>query len=135
MEWRDIPNYEGLYEVSNTGIIRVKKTGQIRKYDTEKNGYYRVTLCKNSKHKRESVHRIVASTFVPNPDGKREVNHIDGNKQNNESSNIEWVTSSENKQHSKQMGLRKTGQEHYGAKLTDEQIEYILKIIYPETKR
>ena len=93
--WEDIPGYEGLYQVSNTGKVRSlgnnksRKT-KILKQNTTKNGYKRVGLWKNGKRKPYYVHRLVAQVFLPNPNNLPEVNHIDENKQNNVVWNLEW---------------------------------------------
>ena len=69
-------------------------------------GYHMVTLNKDGYKKSYPTHRLVAMTFLPNPDNKPQVNHIDGNKANNSLSNLEWVTGSENVRHAVKMGLR-----------------------------
>ena len=71
------------------------------------NGYRSVKLFKDGKHSHLLVHRIVAKTFIPNPDNKRYVNHIDGNKANNNVNNLEWCTASENLKHAFKTGLSK----------------------------
>ena len=97
--WKDIVGYEGLYQVSNTGKIR---TLNLRCYLQEKStqinnrGYLTVLISKNGKQKRKTVHRIVAETFIPNPNHFLQINHIDENKENNVVSNLEWCDSSHN---------------------------------------
>lgn len=109
--WKDIKGYEGLYQVSNLGRIkslprkRTIKTERILSPKFNKGGYLEVALCKNSKYKMCRVHRLVASAFIQNPENKREVNHIDGNKLNNKADNLEWVTPSENIRHAFKTGL------------------------------
>ncbi|MBQ4494908.1 MAG: HNH endonuclease [Selenomonadaceae bacterium] len=71
------------------------------------------------------IHRLVASAFIPNPENKPQVNHIDGHTMNNHISNLEWVTGSENQRHAVKAGLRKSGEDNYNAKLTNEQVRYI----------
>ncbi|BDZ79129.1 NUMOD4 domain-containing protein [Claveliimonas bilis] len=93
--WKDIEGYEGLYKVSNLGRIwscRYKKC--MRKNLCK--GYERVNLKKDGIEKTMQVHRLVALAFLPNPQNKPEVNHIDENKENNNVDNLEWVTSKEN---------------------------------------
>lgn len=102
--WKDIPGFEGLYEVSSCGLIR--KGGRIKKLHKDHGGYLTVWLSKCSKMKCLKVHRLVALAFIPNPEGKRTVNHIDGNKQNNHVENLEWATHSENITHANNTGLR-----------------------------
>lgn len=103
--WKDCKHYEGLYEVSTIGRVKNKKTGKILKQCMESSGYYKVNLYKYGKVKNESVHRLVALTFIDNPDSKPQVNHIDGDKLNNEVTNLEWATQSENMKHAYDNGL------------------------------
>lgn len=113
--WRDIADYEGMYQVSNKGAVKalertiINKNGKpqrypekLLKFDTfecESTTYFRVTLCKNHKTKRFNVHRLVASAFISNPSNKPFVNHLDNCGMNNEVSNLEWCTHSENMIH------------------------------------
>lgn len=102
--WRWVDGYEGLYMVSDYGRImsapKPTRTGwSIMRGSVGSGGYMFVNLRKNGVQKRKSIHRLVASTFVPNPNDKPEVNHIDGCKTNNCVSNLEWVTRSENQKH------------------------------------
>lgn len=94
--WKDIKDYEGLYQVSNYGNVRslIKRTGSIiiLKPDKTQSGYFRVTLCKNYERKRYMVHRLVAEAFIPNPNNLPQVNHKDENKTNNRLDNLEWCT-------------------------------------------
>lgn len=102
--WKDIKGYEGLYEISNLGNV---KSSKILKKELCKNGYFRIKLFKNGKGKRFLIHRLVAIAFIPNQDDKPQVNHRDGNKQNNNVNNLEWVTSKENNIHAHRAGLNK----------------------------
>ena len=111
--WKSITGYEGYFEVSNLGnfrskdrFIRYKQNG-IRKYpgkplktETIVEGYQRVVLMKEGVKKRFMCHRIVAQEFIPNPNNKPFINHIDGNPANNKVENLEWCTQEENEQHS-----------------------------------
>lgn len=105
--WRDIPCTEGRFQISNTGKIKNKKTGKERKPYINENGYCIVGIYnKNKKHTTQHrVHRMVAEMFLENPDGKRTVNHKDGNKQNNCVWNLEWATHQENIAHAHKTGL------------------------------
>lgn len=101
--WKDIKGYEGLYQVSNLGRVkslerkmRCRKCKKIIKTATITNkGYYRLSLCKNGKTKFYHIHRLVAQAFIPNPDNKPTVDHIDRNKLNNNVSNLRWATYNE----------------------------------------
>jgi len=102
--WKDIKDYEGIYQVSNLGKVksldRIDSGGRFRpekilKQNNNK-GYLKVTLCKNKSVKYPNVHRLVALAFIPNPDNKLQVNHKDENKKNNCVDNLDWVTAKEN---------------------------------------
>lgn len=97
-EWKPIKGLH--YEVSSLGNIRNSENKNIlTNFDKNRTGYLRVYLYSEGKKKRYFLHRLVAETFIPNPENKPQVNHKDGNKQNNELSNLEWVTCSENGLH------------------------------------
>lgn len=114
--WKDIEGYEGLYQVSNLGNVKSLSFGarNIRKSNVAKFlkqsptncGYYKVELYNNGERKMMYVHRLVALAFIPNPEQKSQVNHIDGDKSNNVASNLEWVSSRENLKHATDTGLR-----------------------------
>lgn len=109
--WKNVVDYEGLYEVSNLGQVRsMPRKGTFRdkhilRQAKNNNGYPMVHLFKNGKGKAIAVHRIVAKTFLKNPLNKRDVNHIDGNKENNNISNLEWTTHTENMKHARKHNL------------------------------
>lgn len=93
--WKEIEGYEGLYQISTLGRVRSMKRSIFMKPKDTKD-YLMVGLTKNKKQKWFSVHRLVASAFIENPEHKKEVNHIDENTFNNKVQNLQWVTAKEN---------------------------------------
>ena len=111
-EYFDIPNYEGLYKINkNCEVISLPKPNQ-KKYITKKpeihKGYHRTTLFKNGKGKHFFIHQLMAIVFIGINKEKTHINHIDGNKLNNNIDNIEWCTPKENIAHSIKTGLAGT---------------------------
>ncbi len=90
--WKDVPGWEQLYEVSDTGEVRNKETGRMITGDTNNMGYKRVTFYCGNHKERMFRHRLVAKMFVDNPHGYPEVNHINEDKSDNSADNLEWVT-------------------------------------------
>lgn len=105
-----IDNQETNYSVSDKGEIRNDTTNYLLKLALQQ-GYYHVNLSINKKSKRFRVHRLVAEAFIPNPENKPYVNHIDGIRSNNEIKNLEWCTPAENTQHAIRTGLMKPTRE------------------------
>ena len=99
-EFRDIDGYEGLYKVSNYGEVYSVRKGKNLSAGKSSSGYLTVGLCKNGKERSFRINRLVAKAFIPNPDSKAQVNHVDGNKLNNRVDNLEWCTPYENVHHS-----------------------------------
>jgi len=101
-EWKTIKGFDGKYQVSNTGKIKSLKckNPKIMAKRHNENGYCTIILYENSKGTNFKLHRLVAEYFIPNPENKEQVNHIDGNKDNNTVANLEWCTRSENEIHS-----------------------------------
>ena len=111
--WKDIKGYENYYQVSNYGRIkskaRIRKGKQkqfyltkekiLRAHVNKKRGYVQILLTKKAEQRLYLCHRLVAEAFIPNPNNYSEINHIDGNKQNNYVKNLEWCTHSENIKH------------------------------------
>lgn len=108
--WTPIIGFETYYHITRLGIIkslhRRNKKGKIS-YRVDRAGYLTVRLSKDGKSQTKYLHRILAETFIPNPESKPGVNHIDGNKANNSLLNLEWVSHGENILHAYQIGLIK----------------------------
>jgi len=122
--WIEIEGYEKNYEVSNLGNIRrkySKKTKSLQKKNRDKKDYYTgVCLYQNEKIENKLVHRLVAQAFIPNPENKPCVNHINSIKHDNRVENLEWCTSRENKIHSIDSGTTKNkGIDNGFSKITD----------------
>ena len=103
---KDIKGYEGLYAITDKGQVYSYKKQKFLSPAKCGKGYLKVMLCRGKEdHKNLMIHRLVAEAFLPNPEGKLTVNHKDGNKLNNDVSNLEWNTYSENLKHAYSHGL------------------------------
>ena len=121
--WKKIDGYPDKIEVSNLG--NVKSNDKLLKFDIC-SGYCRVHFSHKGINYKELVHRLIAKAFIPNPDNKLQVNHIDGNKKNNNVNNLEWCTAGENIKHAYKTNLRSAkGENNTQAKLSEEQIKEI----------
>ena len=128
--WKDIQGYEGMYQVSNLGrvrsldreiviphprnpsyTLRYMKMGDIKSQRCNNKGYYEVDLFKNNIQDTRTVHRLVATAFLPNPNNLPEVNHINENHQDNKLENLEWVTRLQNIRHG--TGRKRMGRAHW----------------------
>lgn len=129
--WCSIEGFPG-YEISNSGRVYSHLSGKILKQGTHRDGYIVHRLMQNKKLRTVFVHRLVAIAFKPNPLRLPEVDHIDGNKTNARSSNLEWVTKSENMKRAFGLGLASSpdnaGVKNGQAKLKDEDIFAIRKM-------
>lgn len=135
--WKKTKEF-GDYEVSNLGRVKSPdfilktptgqtwiKKGKILKPYKRKKGYLVCDLRLKGERKIVAVHRFVALAFIPNIDNKPQINHKDGNKENNIVSNLEWCTNSENQIHAFKTGLQKGNFSHHNSKLTLEEVIYI----------
>lgn len=116
--WVDIKGYEGHYQVSNLGRVRSRERGMfvkqrhyrerawritkstVQKLHKDGKGYYKASLCVNGKVSQSTVHRLVALAFIPNPENKPAINHINSDCLDNRVANLEWCTIRENNMHS-----------------------------------
>lgn len=137
--WKD---YNEQYEVSSLGQVRSKskevrstyggvylKEGRILKQNDNGQGYLQVQLCHRGVNKTERVHRLVALTFIENPEGLPKVNHKDGNKRNNAVSNLEWCTQADNIEHAARLGLMTKGSTAVNAKLNEDSVKDIKRLM------
>ena len=142
--WKDIEQYQGLYQVSNLGRVRSvdrwltykgdsKKfwKGCIIKTNPNNCGYLRVGLVKDRKQIKYFVHRLVAESFLDNTCNFSQVNHIDGNKENNRVENLEWCDKYYNIKHSIDTGLRSDmiGTNNHQSKLDDQKVREIKMLL------
>lgn len=142
-EWRDIPGYEGMYQISSFGRVKSLSRKIVKDFIDGRHaehisqeiilspcsarGYKRVILHKNGEGRRFLVHRLVAEAFVDNPNCEKIVNHLDGNKTNNVPENLEWCDYSRNMQHAFDEGIRGKHENHPRSKFTNAQVLEIRK--------
>jgi len=144
--WKDIIGYEGLYEISNLGNVMAKEKTvpnvngtrimertlpkRLLKPQSDRYGYFKVNLYRHSKMTAKTIHRLVGVAFIPNPENKPCINHIDYNKGNNFIENLEWCDHEYNYNHSKDRIKKsmKSGENHHTTTLTNEQVIEIKKL-------
>lgn len=142
--WKDIKGHEGVYQVSNFGRVRsldmvvnyfafgkqCSRTGKGRILKPAISGQYLAVAL--NRGNTQTIHRLVAEAFLPNPENKEQVNHKDGNKLNNTLYNLEWATRRENASHAVKTGLTAKGTRARSAKLTDKEAAEIFKDSGPQ---
>lgn len=138
-KWVDVKGYEGMYQVSNEGNIRsIKNEPKIMRPHLDTKGYHRQSFYKDGKSTTIKYHRLVAQHFIPNPENKPQVNHINGIKTDNRVENLEWMTNDENMHHSKinklRIGKMPCGENNKKTKITDEQVKYIRSVHVKSSK-
>lgn len=133
--WKDVKNYEGLYQVSSLGRVKglerqVRHPSGVTKIVREKiisqhfdrDGYPRIALWKNNKGSLYAVHRLVASAFLPNPNNSNLVMHLDDNPLNNKVDNLIWGTTQDNTNDKVNKGRQAKGETIYQSKLTEKEV-------------
>lgn len=139
--WKPVVGYEDYFSISSEGDVYSHRTDRILKQTIHKNGYYLLSTYLNGRKSKSvcfRVHRLVAQAFIPNPENKPHVNHLDGNKLNNAVDNLEWCTPQENVRHAYDTGLISTplkGVDNPLCKLTTEDLEYIKKVYKPHCRK
>lgn len=125
--WKDIPSYEGLYKISENGLVYSFYTNKTLNFK-KTNAYLEVGLTKNKKYRICKVHKLVAESFLENPYNLKYVNHKDGNKRNNHYSNLEFCTLSYNQKHAYDNGLKRRlkGEKNPNCKLKEFEVRDIL---------
>jgi hypothetical protein len=126
-QYKDTPYY-----VTEDG--KVFRNGKELKQSLNDKGYHRVKLSFGNTGKIVRINKMVAETYIPNPENKSEVNHWDGNKSNNHVSNLKWCTHKENMEHASINNLMSKGENHPKAKLTNKEVEFIRNNYIPRHK-
>jgi len=139
--WKEMPNFNGIYMASNTGIVKSLdhfcksknggkriQIGRVLKTTISKKGYFQISLSLNGTRLHTGVHRLVALAFIPNTLNLPQVNHKDGNKLNNNIENLEWCTNKENCIHAVKNNLHNPnyGEKHHMSKLKNSDISNII---------
>lgn len=132
--FKDIKGFEGLYKVSSLGRVYSLISNKYLKFGHTKTGYQFVALRKNNKTNQQYVHRLVAFTFLASIKNKNEINHIDGDKTNNNKENVEWVSHKENMAHAGTLKLMPRGESCSWSILSKSQVLWIRKNYIPRDK-
>lgn len=132
--WKKVEGFNN-YEVSDSGFVRNIRTGRVLKFDCVKkrkgtvdSDYLRVTLCENNTPRKFAIHRLVAKHFLEDYSEDLEVNHKNGNRFNNLVSNLEMVSSEQNRAHALETGLCPKGEEHGNVKYTEQQANLVITL-------
>lgn len=120
-----IKGWEGLYSITKSGHIYSHRLNGFLRPAPNPAGYLHATLKDNGRKNTYDLHRLVAEMFIPNPLSKKEVNHLNGNKADNRTSNLEWATPRENGSHASRTGLVPRGERNHNAKLTTDKVRKI----------
>ena len=119
--WRDVVGYEDWYKISNLGRVWHKKNKYYVSISSPKGSYKMLRLTTDEGSKVKRLHRLLAKAFIPNPNNKECINHKDGNKLNNDLSNLEWISRGDNIRHAFDIGLvDNSGENSHNSKLKDD---------------
>lgn len=138
--WLPVVGYEGIYDVSDHGRVRRILAGQgaiagkILKWRPDTKGYPQVHLCRDGRSRNSPIHRLVAAAFIGPCPSRKEINHSDGIKANNAVENLKYVTHVQNSQHASKMGLLIRGEKVHCAKLTEEDVHSVRRVLGIETE-
>ncbi len=132
--WISIPNHAN-YSINIQGQVKNNTTGKLISVAVGKIGYYKVNLWSKNKYKTLYIHRILADIFLPKLNGKTFINHIDGNKLNNNLSNLEWCNAKHNSIEAIRIGLVPLGEKRKGSKLSNEDALTIYNLVHSGISR